>query len=369
MKEPAMQKKTKTDKLVRRREALQGLGALAVSAPAFAAIGCSDTAPEQTDGQTVAGSAAPNAGSSSAGTRAATNGTAGGGVASGQPSVAGRSPQPAAAGASVGVAAPATAGSGGAGTAGAAGESAHARAGAGGTSQAGSGGNVSGAPAAGGGDAAGDEPTFDTAASCTLTTTDIEGPFYIDEGEFPDDPSMIRSDIRESMAGCEFRLHFRMLDAKSQCAPIAGAELYIWHCNASGLYSGFEGQDPTKPYMGPSDATPANMERFCRGIQRSGSDGVASFITLYPGWYAGRPIHVHLMARMPGATKRLITTQLYFPAAFTKEVHSAEPAYMARSANIPSGSLNPPSGKPAIPTLTHMPGLVVGTLNVIVNQA
>jgi hypothetical protein len=62
-------------------------------------------------------------------------------------------------------------------------------------------------------------------------------------------------------------------------------------------------------------------------------------------------------------------TQLYFPAAFTTDVHTTEPAYMARAAAIPAGSRNPPSGKPAIPTLKHTPGLVVGTLNVIVNGA
>ena len=75
------------------------------------------------------------------------------------------------------------------------------------------------------------------------------------------------------------------------------------------------------------------------------------------------------MARIAGATQRLITTQLYFPAAFTVEVHSSEPAYMARAAAIPAGSKNPPSGKPTIPTLTHTKGLVVGTLNVMVKRA
>jgi hypothetical protein len=96
--------------------------------------------------------------------------------------------------------------------------------------------------------------------------------------------------------------------------------------------------------------------------------GIASFTTIYPGWYAGRPIHVHLMARMKGQTMtRFITTQLYFAADFTVDVHSTEPAYMARAASIPAGSKNPPSGKPAMPAMTHTKGLVTGTLNVIVN--
>ena len=206
-------------------------------------------------------------------------------------------------------------------------------------------------------------------ASCTLTTTDIEGPFFIDDNEVPDDISLIRSDVREGLPGCEFQLSFRLLDAKMQCDPIVGAEMYIWHCNADGLYSGFNGQDPSKPYAGSPDPAPMNLDRFCRGVQVSDETGIVSFRTLYPGWYAGRPIHLHLVARMKGITTRMITTQLYFPAAFTKDVHSTEPAYMARAASIPAGSLNPPSGKPAMPTLKHTQGLVIGTLNVIVNHS
>jgi protocatechuate 3,4-dioxygenase beta subunit len=210
-------------------------------------------------------------------------------------------------------------------------------------------------------------PKFDDAASCMLTTTDIEGPFFIDDNEVPNDESLIRSDVREGLPGCEFRMYFRLLDAQKACAPISGAELYIWHCNASGLYSGFDGQDPSKPYMGSLNPDPTNLDRFCRGVQVTGDDGVGSFITVYPGWYAGRPIHVHLVARKKGQTNRYITTQLYFPAAFTSDVHNTEPAYMARAAAIPAGSLNPPAGNPAMMTLKHTPGLVVGTLNVIVN--
>jgi len=209
-------------------------------------------------------------------------------------------------------------------------------------------------------------PMFDDAASCTLTTTDIEGPFYVDESEVANDVSMIRRDIREGHPGVEFTLSFRFLDATTKCSPIANVQAYIWHCDADGYYSGFSGQDPSKPYAGSANPSPSNTERFCRGIQVTDPSGVVTFTTIYPGWYAGRPLHIHLLAYVNGSTKKLITTQLYFPAAFSKEVHQTEPAYMARAANIPAASLNPPSGKPAMPTLTHKPGLVTGTLNVIV---
>jgi protocatechuate 3,4-dioxygenase beta subunit len=344
---------------VRRRDALKGLGALAISAPTFAAIGCSGAGASDPLAQSAAGGGAPaGAASPATGNAAAASGGAAGqsahnsGGASGMTNAA-KVPQGGASGMTA---------------------SATPSAGAGSSAQAGSHAAVSGSGGRTGaaGTSAGSAATsamFDDAASCTLTTTDIEGPFYIDDAEIPNDISLVRSDVRENLSGVEFRLSFRMLDAKNKCAAIPGAELYIWHCNADGYYSGFDGQDPSKPYTGSADPAPVNLDRFCRGIQTSDGDGIASFVTLYPGWYAGRPIHIHLMARFPGMTKRLITTQLYFPAAFTKEVHTSEPAYMARAASIPAGSLNPPTGKPAIPTLKHTAGLVIGTLNVIVNRA
>jgi protocatechuate 3,4-dioxygenase beta subunit len=209
---------------------------------------------------------------------------------------------------------------------------------------------------------------FEDAARCVLTTTDIEGPFFIDDHEVPNDESLIRSDIREGLPGVECDFYFRLLDAKNACAPIAGAEVYIWHCNADGLYSGFANQDPSKPYTGAPDRTPENLDRFCRGVQLTDADGVAAFTSVYPGWYAGRPVHVHLIARFDGASMRMITTQLYFPAMFSKEVYQTEPAYMARAAAVPAASLNPPTSNPAMPSMKHGAGLVTGTLNVIVNR-
>jgi protocatechuate 3,4-dioxygenase beta subunit len=333
-----------------RRKLLKGLGAFAMSAPALSVFGCSSSDKKDDDASAITGTggaspidmnmtatggtSATGSGGSSTGAGMAQNGSGG---------------------------TPAMTGTGGT-PSGMAGNTA--------PNMSDAGGMAMDAMDAGhdAGPAGDTPPMFDDAASCMLTTTDIEGPFFIDEGEIPDDESMVRRDVREGMPGCEFRMYFRLLDAKKQCAPIAGAELYIWHCNADGYYSGFNGQDPSKPYMGSPNPAPMNMDRFCRGIQTTDDDGVASFVTMYPGWYAGRPIHVHLVARMPGQTAtRYITTQLYFPAAFTTEVHESEPAYMARASMIPDGSRNPPAGNPAMMTLTHTPGLVVGTLNVIVN--
>lgn len=335
-----------------RRKLLKGLGAFAMSAPALSVLGCSSSDKKNDDASAITGSggASPTDMSMTGTGGTSPSGSGGSSSASGMTQNG-----------SGGVAA--MTGSGGS-------SSPSGMAGTTGPSMKDAGGMAMNTMDAGHDAGAGDDtpPMFDDAASCTLTTTDIEGPFFIDEGEIQGDESMVRRDVREGMPGCEYRMYFRLLDAKKQCAPIAGAELYIWHCNAEGYYSGFNGQDPSMPYMGSANPDPMNMDRFCRGIQTTDDDGVASFVTMYPGWYAGRPIHVHLVARMAGQTAtRYITTQLYFPAAFTTDVHESEPAYMARASMIPDGSRNPPAGNPAMMTLKHTPGLVVGTLNVIVN--
>jgi protocatechuate 3,4-dioxygenase beta subunit len=324
-----------------RRDALKGLAALAVSGPALAALSCGSE--DSADGGGASGTSA-NGGA------AGTSGAAGTGATAGTNGVSGSGGTTGAGG---------TAGTGGTGGSGATGgtEGSAGNAGVAGTgAQGGSGGTTSLPP-----------PTFDDVPTCTLTTTDIEGPFFIDETEIPNDISLVRADIRDGHPGVEFRFYFRLLDARKNCAPIPNAEVYIWHCDADGYYSGFSGQDPAQPYTGAAQRTPETPERFCRGVQSSGMDGIVGFLTIYPGWYAGRPLHVHLLARFSGSTTRLITTQLYFQADVSRRIHQAEPAYAARAANIPASSLNPPRGNPAIPTLDYTPGLVIGKLNVIVN--
>ncbi|AUX25703.1 uncharacterized protein SOCEGT47_062520 [Sorangium cellulosum] len=238
---------------------------------------------------------------------------------------------------------------------------------------------TSGTGGAGAGDAGGegagmldlDPSMFDEAQRCTLTATDIEGPFFVDDDEFPDDTHLFRSDIREGLPGCELQLYFRLLDARNGCEPIPDAEVYIWHCNAEGSYSGFDGQDPSTPYSGPAERTPDNEERFCRGVQISDRNGVVGFRTIYPGWYRGHPVHVHLIARLRGQTTRLIVTQLHFRAALSEQIFESEPAYAARSTSTPQDSLDPQVGVggPTIEDMEYEPGsgLVIGRLNVIVN--
>jgi protocatechuate 3,4-dioxygenase beta subunit len=126
-----------------------------------------------------------------------------------------------------------------------------------------------------------------------------EGPYYLDL-------DLVRRDITEDRPGAPLDLAVTVVDAGS-CEPIAGAGVDVWHCDAGGEYSGVEGGTGT----------------FLRGIQMTGEDGRADFATIYPGWYRGRAVHVHLKVHVGGSETHM--GQLFFDDVFTESVYAAEP--------------------------------------------
>jgi protocatechuate 3,4-dioxygenase beta subunit len=60
-----------------------------------------------------------------------------------------------------------------------------------------------------------------------------------------------------------------------------------------------------------------------RGIQRTDRDGLASFTTIYPGWYEGRTVHIHVRVYLGGSVVH--TGQLFFPDALTDAVYRRAP--------------------------------------------
>jgi protocatechuate 3,4-dioxygenase beta subunit len=143
--------------------------------------------------------------------------------------------------------------------------------------------------------------------SCILTPEQTEGPYYI-AGE------KLRRNITEGRPGAAMLLRTFVVDA-STCKPIKNAAVDIWHADAGGVYSGFG--------AGASNRT------FMRGIQRTNAKGLASFRTVYPGWYQGRTVHIHVKVHVGGNV--LHTGQLYFPDSVTDRVYRGSP-YAARGA-------------------------------------
>ena len=137
--------------------------------------------------------------------------------------------------------------------------------------------------------------------SCVLAPELTEGPYYI-AGE------RVRRDITEGRPGAPCTLRLTVVDA-STCKPIPGAAVDIWHADAGGVYSGFGAGAPNRTFM--------------RGIQRTDANGVAVFRTVYPGWYQGRTVHIHVKVHVGGNVVH--TGQLFFSDAFTDAVYRRAP--------------------------------------------
>jgi len=192
---------------------------------------------------------------------------------------------------------------------------------------------------------------------CALTPERAEGPFYIDE-------SQMRSDIRDRRPGQPLRLRVIVLDTARNCARVAGAVASIWHCDAGGHYSGFERAEPP-PAAGeasaPVAAAPVGAQRFLRGAQATRRDGSAQFLTIYPGWYAPRAVHIHLKIHL--GEHGVLTTQMFFDDRLSQLVHTSHPAYRARGPSPVTVRQDPLAGAHPGFVMVHRPnesGLLEG---------
>lgn len=152
-----------------------------------------------------------------------------------------------------------------------------------------------------------------TTPDCVLTPEEIEGPFYTDV-------NLVRRDITDGRPGSPLEMRITVVDADT-CAPISDATVDIWHADAGGLYSAFTGQ-------GDDADIDTSSESFLRGVQATDGAGLATFNTIYPGWYGGRTTHIHTKVHFADQTR--VTTQLYFPDETTNKVYDAGPAYQER---------------------------------------
>ncbi len=157
-----------------------------------------------------------------------------------------------------------------------------------------------------------------SSASCIVSPAQTEGPFFVDT-------QLNRSDVRSDPAdgsvreGSPLTLNLAVWSVSAAgCAPIAGAMVDIWQCDALGIYSG------------TSDAGAAG-KKFLRGNQVTDPSGRVAFTTIYPGGYEGRAVHIHFKVRGkdPSGRGYEFTSQFYFDDATTDRVHARQP-YAAR---------------------------------------
>jgi protocatechuate 3,4-dioxygenase beta subunit len=146
------------------------------------------------------------------------------------------------------------------------------------------------------------------AVACVLAPEMTEGPYYLPNEK-------LRRNITEGLPGAPLTLRLTVVDALT-CKPLKGAAVDIWHASAGGKYSGEQANDTVG-------------QTFLRGIQRTDANGLAPFTSVYPGWYQGRTVHIHVKVHVGGNVVH--TGQLFFRDAFTDAVYRRAP-YSGRSA-------------------------------------
>jgi protocatechuate 3,4-dioxygenase beta subunit len=151
-----------------------------------------------------------------------------------------------------------------------------------------------------------------SSAACVLTPEATEGPFYLDLDK-------VRSDITEGKDGTPLDLKITVVDATG-CAPIKDAAIDVWHCDAGGVYSGFSQASTGGPGGGQSTT---DDQTFLRGTQVTDANGLGQFQTIYPGWYRGRAVHIHMKVHVGGSVVH--TGQLFFDDGLTDQVYGSAP--------------------------------------------
>ncbi|MGQ0702169.1 MAG: intradiol ring-cleavage dioxygenase [Gemmatimonadales bacterium] len=153
---------------------------------------------------------------------------------------------------------------------------------------------------------------------CVVTPAQTEGPYFVDE-------RLQRADIRLDPTtsavseGAPLRLTIGVTRVDGNaCAPVPGAMVDVWQCDALGVYS---------DVLDTNGFFDTRGRKFLRGYQMTDRAGKAEFLTVYPGWYAGRTVHIHFKVRVFEGERRAheFTSQLYFDDALSDRVFEQSP--------------------------------------------
>jgi len=151
---------------------------------------------------------------------------------------------------------------------------------------------------------------------CIVRPEQMEGPYFVDE-------RLHRSDIRSDPSdgsmkeGVPLQVAIRVHEIRGDaCTPLPNVMVDLWHCDAHGIYSDVR-----------DDSFDTRGKKFLRGYQMTDATGTAQFLTIYPGWYPGRTVHIHFKIRTEPESMfgYEFTSQIYFDDALTDEVFTQPP--------------------------------------------
>ncbi|NVM79714.1 protocatechuate 3,4-dioxygenase beta subunit [Duganella sp. SG902] len=181
--------------------------------------------------------------------------------------------------------------------------------------------------------------TTTTNGSCSVIPEETGGPYPADGTNSNSggvvnvltQSGVVRSDIRGSFgsasgtaAGVPLTIKLQIVNPNNNCAALANAAVYLWHCDRDGNYSLY--------------SSGVTNQNYLRGVQETDSGGNLTFTTIYPGCYSGRVPHVHFevypsLAKATSASNRIKTSQFTFPVATSQEVY-ATTGYSASVKNL-----------------------------------
>ena len=176
--------------------------------------------------------------------------------------------------------------------------------------------------------------------TCSPIPEETAGPYPGDGSNGPDalaESGVVRSDIRSSFGsasgvadGVPLTVELTVSDTATGCVPLAGAAVYLWHCDREGRYSMY------------SDG--AEDENYLRGVQETDADGRVTFTSIFPACYAGRWPHIHFevyatVDEATGGGEPVATSQLAFPEDVCATVYATE-GYEQSVANLAQVSLD-----------------------------
>ncbi|KAH7175276.1 protocatechuate 3,4-dioxygenase beta subunit [Dactylonectria macrodidyma] len=159
-------------------------------------------------------------------------------------------------------------------------------------------------------------PWFDVIHNdtCILSPEVTQGPYWWPRSV------LLRQDMSEGESGVPLLLDIGVIDMAT-CEPLPKAMVSLWHCNATGSYSSFTGRSPdltlgeqlvqlniTDFKIGLTDLH-TDDTTFLRGMWPTNDNGIMEMKSIYPGFYAGRTIHIHI----------------YFDSSLTDQLMTLEP--------------------------------------------
>ena len=203
--------------------------------------------------------------------------------------------------------------------------------------------------------------TAGVGASCAVIPEETAGPFPGDGSNGPNvlaDSGVVRKDIRSSFGssttvatGVPLTIILTVQDSGAGCAPLAGAAVYVWHCDQGGNYSLY--------------SQAAANENYLRGVQAADDSGLVTFQSIFPACYSGRWPHIHFevypsLEMATDENNKIATSQVALPKE-TCDLVYATAGYEQSVSNLQQVSLE--RDMVFSDGVTQQLGIVTGTVD------